>query len=296
MCMSWLRMHPYAAVSAGVGLLLIIGALVVESRTAVRPGSLSVWGGSGAPLLNPTSYTPNAVLTEMQTTGGNPGVSPIYIPPPQSTDVDSETPNSDDSFNFDDFLGSLTQPSGGKGTTTSGSADIELAYSLIPRGLIATSTPSPTRTETQQKLFNYGNDVASYIQTYEDSNRNAPAALKDQAEDRQNPQKIQAVKLVAAGLRTVGESLLGMEELPSSVAGLHKALAESYIDVGKKLAKIPDAPGDETFIEAITAYNAAADALASNYVALATLFSVSGVTFSSQDPGSIFMFSGGGGL
>lgn len=294
MCMSWLQRHPYAAMCAVAGLLVIIGAFIVESRTSAQPGSLSVWGGTGAPLLNPTSYSPSAVASERPGTQGEAGISPIYIPPAQTSDA--ENPASGETFDFDSFMAALTQPAGPKGVAATSSSDTSLAYSLIPRGLIATTTPEPVRTEVQQKLFNYGNDAASYIQTYEDSNRNASVALRDQAEDRQNPQKIQAVKLVAAGLRTAGESLLGMEELPSLVTSSHKALAESYIEVGRQLSKVPDANGDEAFIAAINAYNAAADTLVKNYVSLATAFSLAGVTFSPQDPGSIFTFSSGGGL
>ncbi len=291
--MSWLERHPYAAMSALAGIVLIIGALIVESRTSAKPGTLSVWGGTGAPLLNPTSYSPNAIVSAMPQSHGNPGISPIYIPPTQTQSADE--PGATEEFDFDAFVSALTQPAGPKATPTS-SGDMGAIYSLIPSGLIATTTPEPVRTEAQQRLFNYGNDAASYIQTYEDSNRNASVALRDQAEDRQDPQKKQAVKLVAAGLRTAGESLLGMEELPPLVVGTHKALAESYIEVSRELTKVPDANGDEAFIAAINAYNAAADTLVQNYVSLATAFSLAGVTFSPQDPGSIFTFSAGGGL
>lgn len=290
--MSWIRRHPYAAVSAVAGLLLIIGALIVESRTATQPSTLSVWGGSGAPLLNPTSYTPGTIVSERPSTLGDTSVSPIYIPPRAQ---DSEAP-APETLDFDTFVASLVSPAGTKSVAATTSSDTGLSYSLIPRGLIATETSTRSRSPEQQALFTYGNDAGSYIQTYEDSNKNASVALRDQAEDRQNPQKMQAVKLVAAGLITAGESLLGMEDLPSSVASIHKALAQSYIESGRALSKVPDANGDDAFLAAINAYNSTADVLVKNYVALATMFPLAGVTFSTQDPGSVFMFEGGGGL
>ncbi len=289
--MSWFVMHPYAAASAAAGLLLVIFAIVVESRTSVTPGPLSVWGGAGAPLLNPTSYAPQNISQSMQDARSPTDGAPIYIPPSQTTSTDAE---SSEAFDFQSLLSLLAEPAGGKSTTIT--ADSSLAYSFIPRGLIATSTAGVSRTPEQQALFNYGNDAASYVQTYEDSNRNAPVALRDQAEDRQNPQKRQAVKLVAMGLRTVGESLLGMEEVPTSVAATHTALAESYLAVGRALEKVPDASGDEAFLAAITSYNAEADDLVGHFNDLATTLSLAGVKFSTGDPGSIFTFSGGGGL
>jgi hypothetical protein len=289
--MWWLSSHPYAAASALAGFFLVLLALVVESRTSVSPGPLSVWGGTGAPLLNPTSYAPSKLQEAIQDTRGAYSGAPIYIPPAQSTAGEQ---NAEGSFDFESFLGSLTEPSGQSGTIAAG--DAGLAYAFIPRGLIATNTPAMSRTAEQQALYTYGNDAASYIQTYEDSNRNAPVTLRDQAEDRQNPQKRQAVKLVAMGLRTAGESLLGMEVVPASVASVHRALAESYVAAGRALDRVPDASGDEAFIAAIQAYNAEADKLVANFVDLATTFSVSGVKFTTGDPGSIFTFSGGGGL
>ncbi len=289
--MLWFASHPYAAASAAIGLLIVIGVIVVENRASVSPGTLSVWGGTGAPLLNPTSYTPQNIQQATQNTGGGSGGAPIYIPPTQGATADSETA---EDYDFQSLLSSLAEPSGTKSTTAS--TDIDLAYAFIPRGLIATNTPAVSRTPEQQALFTYGNDAASYIQTYEDSNRNAPIALRDQAEDRQDPQKKQSVKLVAMGLRTAGESLLGMEEVPSAIASPHKSLAESYIAVGRALEKVPDANGDDAFIAAITAYNVEADTLVSHFNDLATTLALAGVKFTTGDPGSIFTFSGGGGL
>lgn len=292
--MQWLRSHPYAATSALIGLILIAGAIFIESRLGIAPGELSVWGSNGAPLLNPTSYAPIkpvAQNTEPQTSVTS-DAPPAYIPPSQNTDAGVQAT---DEMDFEIFLQSLITPS--KTPPAATSSDTGIAYSFIPQGLISVNVPQKSRTPEQQKLFDYGNDAGSYIQTYEDSNRNAPVALRDQAEDRQNPAKIQAVKLVASGLRTVGESLLGMENVPESVATQHKALAESYVDVGRKLAQIPDViQSDAAFITSIEAYNAAADTWVKNYISLATIFSVSGVTFTEIDPGSVFTFSRGGSL
>lgn len=287
-------MHPYAAACAAAGLLLIIGAILVESRTSVRPNSLSVWGGTGAPLLNPTSYSPQAIVSNIREDSGTTDLSPTYIPPRSASD-DGETPSQEE-LDFDSFLASLVQPAGHSSASSSTSADTALAYSLIPQGLISTTTSSGVRNPVQQALYTYGNEAASYIQTYEDSYRNAPTTLRDQAEDRQNVQKGQAVKLVASGLRTAGEGLLSMEEVPELAVSAHEALAKSYIEVGKTLANVPDANGDGAFITAVTAYNEVADTLVKNYVSLATIFSLNAVKFAPDDPGSIFMFSGGGGL
>lgn len=286
--MSWPTAHPYAAAAAFIGFVLIVGAFIVESRTSVAPGDLSVWGGSGAPLLNPTSYTPETITQNETGLQNETAGSAVYIPPTQTEDTAAAE------FDFDSFLASLVEPPGY--STSAPSAEVELAYSFIPQGLVSGPPAPKPRTPEQQKLFAYGNEAGSHIQSYEDGNRSAAVTLRNQAEDRQDTAKAQAVKQVASGIRNVGENLLRIDNVPASVADIHKSLAESYVDVGRKLALVPDANGDTAFVAAIEAYNASADTLVKNYITLAGMFSISGVTFTEQDPGSVFTFSGANGL
>ena len=120
--------------------------------------------------------------------------------------------------------------------------------------------------------------------------------LTDQLNDRQNPQKAQAVRDIGTALQAAGKTLQGIEAVPSIVSSAHTALAESYIEAGIKLSRVPDAQSDQDFITAIQDYNTAAERLGRNYVALANVFSGAGVRFAPQDPGSVFNFSGNAGL
>lgn len=286
--MQWIRLHPYAAACALAGILLVIGTIIVERRTTADPTGLTVWGGSGAPLLNPSSYSPSELLENIDMGSGS-SVSPTYIPPSQSAGA----PQGAEVFDLAQLLSMLTD-SGAPSASIQTSADTGIAYAFIPSGLVSSSLSSVELSEEERRLFNYGNDIGSYIQTYEDSHRGAPVTLRDQAEDRQNAAKADAVKAVAAAISRVGENILGMEEVPESVRSLHESLGESYVRAGERLAAVPDARGDEAFIAAVEAYNEAADSLAGHFVGISSLFSLSGIRFASQDPGSIFMFSGGG--
>src|SRR3989344_5999951 len=67
--MQWLRSHPYAAGLSVAGILVVLGAYIVQ-RQAAEPtrAATSAWGRSDALLLNPTSYpmrdyTPNGAGT-----------------------------------------------------------------------------------------------------------------------------------------------------------------------------------------------------------------------------------------
>ena len=119
--------------------------------------------------------------------------------------------------------------------------------------------------------------------------------LKDQFEDPQDSPKRSALIGLAASLAGVGDALLSIESIPGEARSANTRLAGSYRDMGEKLARIPDAgTDDEERISAMLIYNAAAEEYIKNYIALVTLFSLAEVTFRADEPGSVFMFSGGG--
>ena len=294
----WIQNHIYTSVCIGAGLLLILGALVVKQHMpALSDSTVQAWGGGGA-LVNPASYDPqNPVLANLPASTFDNGASISITPIPVTTAASS---SSSDSFDIRGFIASLGLGAGSNAASssagTSGSTVAQTSYDFIPQGLISVPTSGRTRTALQQALYTYGNDAGSYIQSYESGHQNTAPALRDQAADRQNKQKGQAVKDIGTSLTNVGLSLEHMDSVPDSVKAMNQALAQSYIDIGHKLSAIPDAPGDDTFIAAIKTYNAAVESFSRSFVAVAQYLSLSGVTFSSIDPGSVFTFSGGGGL
>lgn len=292
--MNWARAHPYASASLAAGVFLVFGVFIVAYHaTAPVSASPQAWGGAGVLLLNQTSYTPNPVLSAIQSPAFSIQQSPVFLSLAPAPSSGAEGAASTD-FDMSVFLATLS------GSSASGAAsnnvNLNTAYAFIPRGLVATTTFAPQRTAGQQALYEYGNEVGSYIQSYENQHRDVAQVLRDQIEDRQNAAKAQGVRDIGTALQNVGRSLGNMEIVPDSVAPLHRTLATSYGEIGQKLAGVPDAQGDQAFIAAIEAYNATADTFIRNYVALATFFSVSGVTFSPQDAGSVFSFSVSSGL
>ncbi len=297
----WIQTHIYTSLCVCSGILLIIGALIVKQHApAVSGNTIQAWGGSGA-LVNSSSYDPqNPVLANLPANSFG-SENSISITPIPVTTSNTSSDGTSDSFDVQAFIASIKQGSvsgtaASSSTSASGSAAIAASYEFIPQGLISTTAPGRARTALQQQLYTYGNDAGSYIQSYETGHQNTAPTLSDQIADRHNVQKGQAVKDIGTALSNVGLSLEHMDSVPESVRGMNQALAESYIDIGHKLSAIPDAPGDDTFIAAIKTYNAAVDSFTTKYVAVAQYLSLSGVTFTSIDPGSVFTFSGGGGL
>ncbi len=295
--MEWVRTHPYTSAIGAAALLVVVGSYVVISRASqpVATGPTS-WGGEAVPLLNPTSYTPAATPAKrdgdiMRQVQDGP---PYTYTAPNFTNTTPPSGENPDSYDFDAFIAELTRQSTLKTPATAGDTGTINAYAYVPRGLIATTTPPSTRSAIQIELYDYGNDIGSTIESFEQQHSNAVQILKVQVEDRADADKAAAVVRVGHDFEELGKQLLKMEPVPSVAATAHEALAQSYIGLGKKLALVPDAERDADYIKAIEAYNASADVFVQNYVRLVSLFGAYNVTFTSVDGGKVFTFNPGG--
>ena len=300
--MNWFRTHPYTSARGAAGVLVLIGAFIVVSR-ATRPvetGPTS-WGGGAGPHLDPTSYPIGENASNgagapqgAQTTMGRVQDGPPYTYLAPSFFSNTPPIGEEDTYDFDAFVAQLSVSAQGP-PDSSGMQDASGstlgAYSYIPRGLISTTTVRSTRTPLQQELYDYGNDIGSTIESFEQQHSNMVQILKVQAEDRANPEKASAVVNLGHEFEELGKVLAAMEAVPSAMASTHKALAQSYIEIGKNLALVPGAERDSDFIQAIQTYNASADTFVKNYIQLVSLFGAYGVAFTSSDSGRVFTFS-----
>ncbi|MDP2648276.1 MAG: hypothetical protein Q8P19_00020 [bacterium] len=294
--MDWIRSHPYASGLSVAGLVFVVGVFVVGSSAPVSPvaSRLTVWGGggsapSGAAYSAGQSGEQSSRETIMQQVQG--GAPYTYIQPTIPASGASQESQTN-AFDFDAFVALLsdtTQPHGQ--TTDTGSVDISSSYEFVPRGLVATQADTSSRSPQQQALYDYGNEVGSFIQSFEARHSNEAQVLRDQAEDRTDPQKAAALTALADDLAGIGRSLERMDTPPAAAASAHDALSASYVEIGTKLALVPKAASDSDFVDAIQTYNASADKFIKNYVYLAQLFASYGVTFSALDSGSVFTFS-----
>lgn len=300
--MQWLRTHPYASALGAAAVLVLIGAYIVVSRATqpVETGPTS-WGGGAVPYSDPTSYpigentsngagTPQDARTIMEQVQDGPPYT--YLAPSffQNTPPTGE----EDAYDFDAFVAQLSVSAQGRsdsGGTQDASTSILDAYAYIPRGLISTTTVRSARTPLQQELYDYGNDIGSTIESFEQQHSNTVQILKVQVEDRANPEKAAAVVKVGHDFEELGKILAAMETVPSAMDSTHKALAQSYIEIGRNLALVPGAERDSDFIEAIQTYNASADTFVKNYIQLVSLFGAYGVTFTAADGGKVFTFN-----
>ena len=294
--MEWLRAHPYISALSAAAIIFLVGIYIVQRQVAgpIHSGT-STWEGATSPFLNPTGYatihsapgTPQTQENIMQNVTSGP---PYTYTPPTTPPTDTNT-NSDDSFDFDAFIKTL---SSGQNRTTAGTKQAEIdtpAYSFIPSKLMSATSAPDRRTDMEQKLYDYGNEVGSFIQSFEDQHPGVAQILKNQVEDRNDASKAAAVVAIADALKSVGNNLTIIDNVPSQMAVVHVRVAKSYIAIGTNLALVPQAQNDADFLKAIETYNAHADTFVKNYVALAELFGAYGIVFASIDAGSVFTFT-----
>lgn len=277
--MEWLRLHAYLATLTFACLLLVGGGYVLSRNTSVSSGSDATWGSArgifqaGNRILNPdapTQMLPSGVDTEFSFT------------PPKPLDALIEESDVND-------LGSLlTQlTSGGSANTGLTTPD---AYSFIPQGLVQLVSPQKKMTSEQRALYDYGNRVGATIQGFNALHLNLPAQMRDHAEDRGDSSKAAALARAGRDYQQLAKDL-ETSNPPALIAASHAEYAKSYTNVGTNLIRISEATTDDTFLQAIYAYNASVEDLNKRFLILVNIFNASGVTFSSFDAGSIFVFS-----
>lgn len=282
-------MHPYVAALGGAALVVVLGAYIVTSRASVgtQMSPPQTWSGAGADFSDPIGAAPQQTASNEDSlyTQVRSGAPFQYIAPPVQTD----TPEGSDDFDLEGLLASISRPKGG--VSTGSDTSLYDAYSFIPGGLISTSTHTAERTSIQGAMYEYGNDAGSYIQSYDELYRNAPQILKDQFEDRQNESKNARLAGLGNAMIGVGTSLQNIDPVPTPLQPANTRLGKSYVEMGTSLKAVAVAKSDQAVLDAILAYNASVEAFTKNYVALATLFSAYGVSFKSDEAGSVFMFT-----
>jgi len=290
----WIRAHPYFAATIATLGLLILGTTLFLQRTDVNPASSSgAWGGAGglffANLRATAPYRPSAEdVTYVQSIAQ--AVPFIPIPKPSQSNQ-QEGAEGETHDNIAALLALLVQPNS---TAAGSSEETPDTYAFIPQGFITTSTSNESRTVTpgqESGLHEYGNQVGTYIKDFEDMHRAGPQILKDHIEDRANPQKIAALERLASDMEYLGISLLEMDYVPANATAMHKAYAAAYKAAGANLIKVSETTTDEEFVDAIATYNASVEELTKRFLMLVALFGANNITFSSSDPGSVFMFN-----
>lgn len=171
--------------------------------------------------------------------------------------------------------------------------DVSGAYEFIPQGMISLPDTSNHDTPAQEELRNFGNDVGSVVQSFELSNPDQPSILKNFMEDRDNPEKIAGMKRLGAQLRDVGTQIAQLDPIPAQMKPSLLDLSAHYQEIGKLLAAVPDAKGNDNLYEAIVTYDQAAERFVTSLVNFALLFPAAGIKFSQDEPGSVFMFQQG---
>lgn len=285
---SWVHRHPFIAGGVAVVALAVIGISIVAARTGVEGDqSNNNWVGTGSIFSGGRQETTETARLQAQEAVKQQSQEAElgYIP----VTINSEG-GEEQSFGNDltALLAQLVQP---QGTSTSVSMETSSAFSFIPQGLISTKSPGKKLTPEEEALRSYGNEVGTFIQGFETMHGNSPQILKDHAEDRGNPEKAARVNQLGYEMAELGRDLNQLQTVPPIAAAAHAAFATTYRQVGTNLTKIAATKTDEELLDAINTYNTSVESLSKRYFVLIGVFSANNVTFSSDEPGSVFMFN-----
>lgn len=283
----WFHDHPLRPVLIGAVVLVFIGLLVVSSRTTHNASGRAInWGGASG------IYAPDTTLEQKNNTSFVlEQVAPFRYTPPTSAPSYVETKTGDTETDAYALLLASIRPSSRPLTSAEDSTFLDDVYSLLPQGVQSISTPQELSRE-QQTLYEYGNEVGSYVDTFESAYGTLSVSiLKDFYADRTNATKQNEVRHLGNSIARVGKEIRVMTFVPKGLSGMHTLLAERYQETGELLAAIVDARDNQDLLERINAYNGAADALATAFATLASFFATAHVSFAPHDPGHIFVFS-----
>ncbi|HEY4519996.1 MAG TPA: hypothetical protein VJH33_03095 [Candidatus Paceibacterota bacterium] len=292
----WWHGRSLVFISVALAAVLLVGFLIVRSRTAyTNTNTPAFWGsayGTFAPNTSeragteptiPKQYQPFKYVTQFA----------LQLPEDTDTVVEGSEPvEYTDTFDYEAFLASL-KPTSYPVSETDDPSFIADVYALLPQGLVSTTT-AQRRTSIQQALYEYGNEVGGFIDSFDSAYQDQQVAiLDDYHADPENPEKQEPMRLLAQSIAHIGLEMTRMEPefIPKTMSAPHALLAQRYQEAGRALEAIIGTKTDEELLARIEEYNATADALGLALVNLLILFESAGVGFASYDPGSVFTFS-----
>jgi hypothetical protein len=309
--MSWLREHTTLLYGIGVGLVVLIGAVLVSNKFATNTEtSQYTWGAYGGagrfipvetfdtslsdPLPIEEQFSIADLYSNLETNPDRVHASFISGTPPAVSEL-NDLITSGELFEFgeqsiEEFLASI-KPSASTAALFTDSDDS--AYYYVPE-TISIGSPRTTyeMTEAERALYNYGNDAGASIELYATLWGNTQAFIhRGFIEDRTDPKKKGDLLKLAGGLSDVSLSLTDLDFMPQEVEKYHADLADAYAAVAEKTRTIANVQTDEALLAAIEDYNATADEFLRTYLSLSNVFLLNNIAYPETEPGRVFIYS-----
>ena len=305
--MHWFKEYPRSALLVLAIILILAGSLVVSRKSPVDTSLYSTGSGEG---LSGASFSDYATQPD------NIIIKPLPSSPIDTASNNPPFPYSSPFLSSDDNPILISEPPNTpapeleKAPEKTG-ANFWSAFSFTPRGLISTSITTKTRTSEEKVLFDYGNELGSYIGAFDDAHQNTTSMFQDffsargampagEVKKGSEPKPVpppsdggksamEGILATAKDYSRLGDTISNMSSVPKEAQALSLALAQGYSEIGAGLGAIVSPSSD--LGKAVVAYNESADKFIKNFVALADFFGARGIKFSSSDPGNVFSFT-----
>ena len=310
--MSWFHEHLTLVYGITVGLIVVAGAVLVSNKFSTNSESTQyTWGSYGGgnrfvptenlnqsltkPLPLKEQFSVADLFHNLETNPERTNASFVAGNIPIVSAIKNST-STVGTFKFDEasieqLLASL-KPSAK--TQALPGAQQGVAYYYVPKNIsVPPPPPNIERSETQLALYNYGNDAGTPIELYATLWGSTQAFIhRGFVEDRSDPEKVAELLRLADGLSDVAASLKELENIQAQVTKQRARLVKAYEAMAEKTRAIAGAKTDDAVLAAVESYNTTADDFLIAYLSVASVFSLNGVTFSPEESGRVFVYSG----
>ncbi len=161
------------------------------------------------------------------------------------------------------------------------SADVFLNNGLSNTS--ATSIVKKEETQYQKNLRSYGNALGTQLQAFEAQHTDQISGVKAFLNDYSDTG---ALTLLGNDYIAFGEKI---KHIANPVPSINDSVADAYIQVGEGLISITKgSTKDAAMVKKLLAYNKKAEAVATQYSTLVSLFATNNIVFDTFEPGSVF--------
>jgi len=234
-----------------------------------------------------SSMATTSIDTILSSWRTRPGAGTIFntqaIPATSTPSTEVQSPYSDFKSFVETFLGtSITQ-----NTTSETGTDEGIwlgGYTSSVQPVVETS-----ESNIQKSIRLYTNAIATTISDFNLAQGNQTDTLKVFVNNRADTSGLEQLSNNYVALSEKIDAI----EVPPQANTVQSGLVSAYKAVGEQLWDLSLAQNDEDFLNKILTYNKSSEEVAKYHVALATLVKAYGVTFQPNEPGKVFLFSGG---
>lgn len=134
----------------------------------------------------------------------------------------------------------------------------------------------------------YGNAVGAALAAHFTRQPNQMAAINEFLADEYSPEKAARIEAIASDIERLRNDIGNITPIPELFRPAHDRLFTAYAELGARLRAVARARDEHTLVATMNVYNETVDTVARAYAAISLVYSTIGISFSIEEPGSMF--------